>query len=154
MRVIIKASPTLDNWSRIDAAIAASAFELTEIVSDDIRMASHYAVRDRIPMMYYPPGHEENMREFGEALIAVHDSNDEELGGFIEWMRSDNKPVYVANYEPPPSLSKEPMYKPVAIFGNYDNTPVKEVLEFGDADILEYQEALTKKRLKQNKFGL
>ena len=110
MKTIIAGSRHITDSSVLIAAIAASGFEITEVVSGGARgvdaLGERYADFAGIPVALFPPDWKRHgraagpirnrqMAEYGDALIAIWDGKSRGTKNMIETARDLGLEVYV-----------------------------------------------------------
>lgn len=111
MKVIIAGSRNIsDGFPIINAAVLASGFDVTEVVSGTAqgidRAGEAWAYEMELPVRYFPAnwqkdgksaGYRRNyqMADYADALIAIWDGKSKGTDHMITTMKAINKPVYV-----------------------------------------------------------
>jgi threonine/homoserine efflux transporter RhtA len=110
MKVIIAGSRTIEDYLMVEAAVAASGFEITEVVSGNARgvdrLGEQWAFQRGILITRFIPnwdllgkkaGHIRNaqMGEYADALIALWDGKSSGTKNMIDYMRIKKAPIYV-----------------------------------------------------------
>jgi hypothetical protein len=114
MKVIIAGSRTLSDYGIIELAVTNSKFTPIEIISGCAkgadRLGELFAKNHNLPVKYFPAdwnrfgkaaGYKRNqqMAEYGDALVAVWDGKSKGTGHMINIMKDLNKPFHVEIYE-------------------------------------------------------
>jgi hypothetical protein len=115
MRVIIAGSRGIEDPAVLDAAVAASKFEITEVITSNSRgidqLAAAWAKRQGVPLVIVPAqwnayggraGHirDERMADGADALLAVWDGFSRGTAHMIAVAKARGLPMHVHRVEP------------------------------------------------------
>ena len=110
MKVIIAGSRTINSYTVVEAAIEASGFDITEVVSGCARgvdaLGEEFAYKNHIPVKLFPADWDglgkvagfirnTNMAKYADALLAVYDGSSKGTAHMIAVAKRNGLKVFV-----------------------------------------------------------
>lgn len=110
MKVIIAGLRTFQDYEVMKKTIEESCFKITEVVCGCAlgadSLGEHWAIKNKIPVSRFPaewnkygrkagPIRNQEMAEYGDALIAIWDGESRGTGDMVRRMKNVNKDVHI-----------------------------------------------------------